>query len=233
MRAIGYIRLSKADRPRKGETPEDVAKRQRASLIAQREAIERAADRNGWELVHIYEDDGKTGRNTRREGFQAALTAIRPGDMFVIAKLDRLTRDVADFGDLLKRADRKGKAWYIAVLDEKIDTSTAAGWLSAMMLAVVAEYERRVIGERTRDALGVIGRTKQLGKPSTIRDDVARRIRKLHKTGHSASAIARQLTADGYPTERGGTWHHSVIAAYLRREGLTPDPTKDTAAPAA
>lgn len=217
MRAIGYIRLSKADRPRKGETPEDVAARQKASLVSQREAIERAALRNEWELIHIFEDNGKTGANTRREGFQAALAAIQPGDIFVVAKFDRLGRDVVDFGALLKRADRPGKQWYIAVLDEKIDTTTAAGWLSAMMLAVVADYERRVIGERTRDALAIVGRTKQLGRPSAIPDDVARRIRKLHKAGHSASAIARQLTEDGVPTERGGTWHHSVIGAYLRR----------------
>jgi DNA invertase Pin-like site-specific DNA recombinase len=223
MRAIGYIRLSKADRARKGETEADVAARQKASLVAQREAIERACNREDWDLVHIYEDNGRTGANTRREGFQAALAAVRPGDMFVIAKLDRLTRDVADFGDLLKRADRKGRCWYIAVLDEKIDTSTAAGWLSAMMLAVVAEYERRVISERTRDALDVIGRTKQLGRPSTIQEDVARRVKKLHAEGKSSTAIARQLTADGVPTERGGTWHHSVIGAFLRREGLLPE----------
>jgi len=217
MRALGYIRLSKADRPRKGETPEDVAARQRASLVAQREAIEEAAARNGWDLAHIYADDGKTGANTNREGFQAALAAIRPGDIFVVAKLDRLGRDVVDFGTLLKRSERRGKEWYIAVLDQKIDTTSAAGWLMGMQVALFAEYERRLIAERTRDALAIVGRTKQLGRPSTISDDLGRRIRKLHKQGHSATAIARQLTEDGVPTERGGTWHHSVIGAYLRR----------------
>lgn len=226
MRAIGYIRLSKADRPRKGESTADVEARQKASLVAQREAIEHAADRNGWDLVHIYEDNGKTGGNTRREGFQTALAAMRPGDMFVVAKFDRLTRDIADFGTLLKRSERRGKEWYIAVLDQKIDTSTAAGWLAATQLAVFAEYERRLIAERTRDALAIVGRTKQLGRPSTINENVQRRIRKLHKSGMSASTIARQLTADGVPTERGGTWHHSVIGAFLRRESTT-DPTKE------
>jgi hypothetical protein len=85
--------------------------------------------------------------------------------MFVVAKLDRLGRDVVDFGTLLKRSERRGRQWYIAVLDQKIDTTTAAGWLMGMQVALFAEYERRLIAERTRDALVIVGRTKQLGRP--------------------------------------------------------------------
>ncbi|OJX63901.1 MAG: hypothetical protein BGO95_06875 [Micrococcales bacterium 73-13] len=215
MRVYGYTRLSKADRPRKGESPEDVEKRQRASLVAQEEAIRRACERNGDELVQMFVDDGRTGANTRREGFQAALRAVKRGEMLMIAKFDRLSREVVTWYDLMQRADRRG--WYIAVLDQRIDTSTASGWLHAMILAVFAEFERRLIGERTRDALQIIGRTKQLGKPSEIEDDTAATILDLHGEGLSARAIAAALTADGVPSQRGGAWHHSVIAAFLRR----------------
>jgi DNA invertase Pin-like site-specific DNA recombinase len=215
MRAYGYVRLSKAERPRKGESAEDVDRRQSASLVAQREAIMRAADRNDWDLAAVFEDAGKTGSNTRREGFQEALRTVQRGDVLVIAKFDRLSREVVTWYDLMQRADRRG--WYIAVLDQKIDTSTASGWLHAMILAVFSEFERRVIGERTRDALAIIGRTKQLGTPSNFSDEIQQRIRELHAEGQSASRIASTLAAEGLPTARGGTWHHSVIGAYLRR----------------
>ena len=220
MRAIGYVRLSKADRARKGETSADVEARQRHSLQAQRAAITAAAERNGWDLVHIYEDNGATGTNTRRSEFQAALAGLRKGDMLMIARQDRLTRDVADFIDLLRRADRKG--WYISILDQQIDTSTAAGWLSSMIQAVFAEYESRVIGERTRSALDIVKATGTtvLGKPSAIPADVQDRIRALHQDGHTANAIATRLTADEVPTQRGGVWRGETVMAFLRREGL-------------
>jgi DNA invertase Pin-like site-specific DNA recombinase len=215
VRAVGYVRLSKADRPRKGESADEIERRQKASLVAQREAIERAVDRNDWTLDVLYEDAGKSGANTRREGFQDALRTMRRGDVLVIAKFDRLSREVVTWYDLMQRADRRG--WYIAVLDQKIDTSTASGWLHAMILAVFSEFERRIIGERTRDALAIIGRTKQLGTPSNFPDDVQQRIRDLDTEGLSANRIASTLAAEGVPTARGGTWHHSVISAYLRR----------------
>lgn len=221
MRAVGYVRLSKADRRRRGETEADTVAAQKHSLEAQRTAIERAAEYNGWELVGIFEDNGKTGANIKREQFQAALHLVRTkqAEMLVVAKLDRLSRDTVDFGTLLKESERKRNRWYISILDEKIDTSTAAGWLSATMLAVVAEYERRVIGERTRDALAVIkDNGGQLGRQSSIPDDVQRKITRWHKQGASASAIARRLADEGIETARGGTWHHSVIGAFLKRQ---------------
>lgn len=116
----------------------------------------------------------------------------------------------------MQKADRRG--WYIAVLDQRIDTSTASGWLHAMILAVFAEFERRLIGERTRDALAIVKRTKQLGTPSNFPAEVQQQILDLHAEGYSASKIAAALTAADVPTARGGTWHHSVIAAFLRRE---------------
>lgn len=209
MRAIGYVRLSKADQ-------RDVDNR--LSLTAQREAIVRAVDYEGWSLEGFYEDNGKTGANTRREGFQSALAALKrhEADMLIVARLDRLSRDVGDFGKLVKDAERQG--WFISVLDQKVDTSTAAGWFAATMLAAVGEYERRLISERTKAALSILkSRGTQLGRPSDFPEDVTGRMLDLAAQSYSASAIARQLNAEGVPTARGGAWHHSVVSGFLRR----------------
>jgi DNA invertase Pin-like site-specific DNA recombinase len=151
--------------------------------------------------------------STDRPGLQAALhllarTRTRNVDGLVAAKLDRLSRSVIDFGTLLDLS-RKQK-WSLAVLDFDLDTSTATGRMIAGIVVQFAQFEREVIGERTRAALAVAkANGAQLGKPSPITPEVRSQILDLHRQGMSASAIARQLTADDVPTARGGHWHHS------------------------
>ncbi|WP_310964753.1 recombinase family protein [Nocardioides terrisoli] len=214
MRAVGYARLSKSKRHKDGSIQQDPC-----SIEAQRGAIERAAEFNGWDMLGMYVDNGKTGANTKRDGLRGALAVLSGGDadILVIARLDRLTRDTADFLDLVKLSTKEG--WALAVLDQKVDTSTAVGRLMARTLASHAEFERDLISERTRDALAVLkAQGKQLGKPSQISPELERRIIRLHKQGKSASAIARRLSADGIETPTGkDTWHHSVIVDLIKR----------------
>jgi DNA invertase Pin-like site-specific DNA recombinase len=218
LRAIGYARVSKPRKRKDGSLVRDSL-----SIAAQRDSIERAADYNGWDLIDIVEDDGKSGANVRRDGFQQVLSRLkaREADMLVVARHDRPSRDLVDFSTLLKRAERQG--WYLSVLDQKIDTSTAMGWYMAHQLALSAELERRLISERTRDALAVLkDNGVQLGQPSTIPDTVQRTIMRMHRDGQSRSAIARALTAKGIPTPTGGTtWHHSVVGGVIKRNLVT------------
>jgi DNA invertase Pin-like site-specific DNA recombinase len=65
--------------------------------------------------------------------------------------LSRVTRSVHDFSGLLKRAEAEG--WRLVLLDIGVDTSTPAGELVATNIAGVAQYERRIISQRTKDAL--------------------------------------------------------------------------------
>jgi DNA invertase Pin-like site-specific DNA recombinase len=219
VRAVGYARLSKPKRNEDGTVNQDPY-----SIEVQRQAIKRAAEYNGWDLLDVHVDNGKTGAHTRRSGLQDALSVLGGGeaDMLVIAKYDRLSRDHLDFGTLLKTAEKQG--WYVSVLDQKIDTTTAMGWYMASQMALSAELERRLISERTRDALALRkANGAQLGWPSTISPQLRRRIVRLHRNGHSASAIARRLSADGIPTPTGkATWHHSVIVDLLRRNTKEP-----------
>ena len=88
----------------------------------------------------------------------------------------------------------------------------------ANVLATFAQFERRLIGQRTRDALamkraaGVV-----LGRPRTMREEVRRRIVAERAAGRSTPAIAAGLNADGVPTAHGGRrWYPSTVAKAIR-----------------
>ena len=72
-------------------------------------------------------------------------------DTVIIAKLDRLTRSVADLAELLKRFERRGVS-LVSVADS-LDTRSAAGRLVLNIMVLVSQWEREAIGERTRDAM--------------------------------------------------------------------------------
>jgi DNA invertase Pin-like site-specific DNA recombinase len=222
-RMLGYLRVSKSDKTRE----------ERLGLDAQRAAIVSAAERNGWEIVAWYEDDGVSGRTTDRDGLQAALRALRrrktrAADGLVAAKLDRLSRSVMDFGGLLDLSRRQ--RWAIAVLDFDLDTSTATGRLIAGMVVQIAQWEREMIGERTKAALAVKkAEGASLGKPSQVTADVRSLILQRHSAGESLSAIARHLNDDGVPTQTGsGQWTHTVVGGVVRRAYASA--TKEAAA---
>jgi DNA invertase Pin-like site-specific DNA recombinase len=67
------------------------------------------------------------------------------------SKLDCISRSVTDFAKLLERANTRG--WRLVLLDLGVDTSTPAGEFVANTIANSAQYERRLIGQRTREAL--------------------------------------------------------------------------------
>ncbi|NRD08404.1 recombinase family protein [Rathayibacter agropyri] len=217
MRLLAYLRVSKVSK--RGE---------RLGLEAQRAAILSAAERNGWEIVGWYEDDGVSGKSTDRPGLQSALTTLRSrkgrvADGLVAAKLDRLSRSVMDFGELLDLSRRQ--RWSIAVLDLDLDTSTATGRMLARIVANIAQWEREMIGERTKAALAVKRADGvQLGKPSTVPADVAALILSRKAQGVPLSGIARLLNAEGVPTPGGSArWSHVAVGRVVQRAALAEE----------
>ena len=86
----------------------------------------------------------------------------------------------------------------------------------ANVLATFAQFERRLIGQRTKDALAVKkANGVRLGRPREICSETVERIEELHERGLSAAAIARKLNEDGVSTPRGGRWHHAGITRAL------------------
>ncbi len=167
-------------------------------------------------LLAIHED-ALSGKSLDRPGLAAALAAVETGQAagIVVAKLDRLSRSLKDFAELMARAQAGG--WNLVALDLGVDLSTAAGEFMANVMASAAQWERRIIGQRTRDALAVKrSQGVRLGRPSVLPAEIVARIVKAHQAGAGWSAIAHQLNAEGVPTAHGGAqWHPSTVRAVV------------------
>jgi DNA invertase Pin-like site-specific DNA recombinase len=203
LRVVGYTRVSTDEQAISG-----------AGLEAQRAAILAERDRRGWDLVETFEDAGISGTSiVGRPGLTAAIEMVECGDAeaVVVAKLDRLSRSLVDFAGLMDRARRK--RWSLVALDLQVDMTTPAGEMMANVLATFAQFERRLIGQRTRDALAqkkLDGVT--LGRPRTMARDVRERILRERAAGRSYASIAAALTEEGVATAQAGrTWHASTI----------------------
>ena len=122
-------------------------------LAAQESAIRAECERRGLPLVALHTDAGVSGKSLARPALTAALDALSEGtgSVLMVAKLDRLTRSVHDATGLMLAAEKGG--WGLVALDAPVDTTTPQGAAMAQVLAVFAEMERRLIGERTKAAL--------------------------------------------------------------------------------
>jgi DNA invertase Pin-like site-specific DNA recombinase len=205
---IGYARVSTDEQADSG-----------AGLEAQRAAIRAEAARHRWTLVEIFEDIASGKSLRRRPGLEAAFAAVADGtaDGLIVSKLDRLSRSVRDFSEILARFQRQ--SWALVVMDLGVDTSTIMGAAMAQMVSVFAEPERKRIGERTREALAIKKAAGvRLGRPPTIPKSVVRRIERQHARGESLRAIAESLNRDDVPTAHGGRqWHASTVRSVLAR----------------
>lgn len=142
--------------------------------------------------------------------------AAGEADAIIVAKLDRLSRSMLDFATLMDRAQRQG--WGLVALDMNVDTTTPVGEVVANVLAAFAQFERRLIGQRTKDALAAKRAAGvRLGRPPSVEANVARRIRAERATGATLTQIADGLNRDGLPTPRGGSqWRPSSLESVLR-----------------
>lgn len=207
MRVVGYVRVSTEEQHTSG-----------VGLDAQRAAITAECERRGWTLLRI-EQDVLSGSSMKRPGLQTALAACRSGEAnaLIVSKLDRLSRSIIDFASVL--ADARKCGYNVAAIDLGLDLSTPQGELVANVVASVAQWERRIIGQRTREALAVkrtegvvLGRRPQLPHP------VERQIWRARQSGKTFAAIAATLNARSVPTAHGGEqWHPSTVRSVTLR----------------
>lgn len=211
---MGYVRVSTDEQASSG-----------LGLDAQRAAIEAECQRRGWELLAIHEDAGASGKDMKgRAALQEALKAVRSHEAgaLVVAKLDRLSRSLLDFSTLMVESQKEG--WALVILDLGVDTTSPSGEMLANVMATFAQFERRLIGQRTKDALAVKKRQGvRLGRPPSLSADVVKRIKGERKAGKSLRAIADGLNGDGVPTGHGGAkWHASTVRSVLESVGKRP-----------
>lgn len=203
-RVIGYVRVSTGEQADSG-----------AGMQAQRERIDAECGRRGWDLVRVFEDAGLSGKSTDRPGFEAAIEFLRDraAEAIVVSNLDRLTRSLKDFAELMELARVEG--WNLVALDLGVDLSTPAGEFLAHVMASVAQWERRIISQRTKSALAVKkSQGVKLGGPTKTTKETRELIRQRRKAGESLRQIAELLNEQGVTTGRGGVrWYPSTVAA--------------------
>lgn len=202
MKVIGYLRVSTREQADSG-----------LGLDAQRRTISVEADRRGWEVEWLI-DDGRSASNLNRPALRTALDRLKchEADALVIAKLDRLSRSVPDFAHVLALSAKQ--RWAVVALDLGVDTTTPAGELVAGVMMQVAQWERRIIGTRTREAMAEAKANGQhLGRKRQADDTVVERILLERSRGRSFNAIAKALDADNVPTPAGGArWYGSTVS---------------------
>jgi DNA invertase Pin-like site-specific DNA recombinase len=218
MKVIGYVRVSTQDQATEG-----------ISLDAQRDRIRKWTELNDGDLIAIYEDAGISGSSTKgRPGLEQALTAAVRGTALVSYSISRLARSTRDMLDIADRLERQGAD--LVSLSEKIDTTTAAGRMVFRMLAVLAEFERDQISERTKMALRVLkAKGVKLGSPAPARGGAvtaAKRIMEATRrdapllvaagTGSLAERAAR-LNAAGHRTAHGKQFTAKTLSRMTRR----------------
>ena len=193
---IGYARVSKSDGSQ--------------TLDLQKDALNAV----GITQERIYEDLA-SGRYDSRPGLDACLKALRPGDTLVVWKLDRLGRNLKHLINTID--DLRKKEIGFKVLSgsgAQIDTTTSNGRMIFGIFAVLAEFERELIAERTHAGLQAArargrngGRPRKMDKstlqmamaalkdPKAVATDVAQ------KLGITTTTLYAYINGDGSPKE--------------------------------
>ncbi len=220
-RVVAYYRVSTDAQGRSG-----------LGLEAQREAVTSLCAARGWSIIADFTEVESGKRNDRAELSAALDRAKITGAVLVVAKLDRLSRNVA----FLAALQDSGAAFIAADMPE-------ANEVTIHIMAAIAQAERKAIGKRTREALAAAkARGQRLGNPNgaaafrragkgnaaaiaalsqdadTFAQRLAPRVAELRAGGcQSLPALAKALNESHVQTPRGGKWHPSSIANLLKR----------------
>lgn len=184
---IGYARVSTDDQ----------------TLTLQTDALKAAG------CVRIFTDHGVSGAETCREGLNEALAVMKPGDVFVVWKLDRLGRSLRFVLDLIEQFHGVGCGF--SSLTEGFDTTTNTGRLVCHILAAIGEFERGLISERTRAGMAVARRQGKVpGRRFRLtHEDIAEAYRLVSIEQRAIAHVARDLDVC-----------HDTLTRGFRRYGL-------------
>lgn len=192
-----------------------------AGLDAQRSAINGEIERRGWTHVETFADEGASGSKAvdARPGLVRALDAVESGAaaVLVVAKSDRLARNLRALLDVIDRVERAGGV--VVAVDGTVDTSTAAGRFTTQIMGGVAELERSMISDRTKAALAARkAQGVRLGRPVSVLPATVNRIVAERASGLTWARIADGLNADGTPTGQGGSrWFPNTVSRIHKR----------------
>lgn len=179
-RRIGYARVSTQDQ----------------KLDMQIDALKAAA------CNRVFRDKGISGGKASRPGLNKALAILKPGDVLVVFKLDRLGRSVQHLSDLLARFHNEGI--HFCSLAEGINTTTPGGKLIYHVFAAVAEFQRDMIRENTTLGLAAAKkRGKTIGRPYALSPDaILEGHRHMMQYGTCRDDLAKRLNVSPVTLER-------------------------------
>ena len=216
MATYAYLRVSSEQQVQSG-----------AGLDAQEDACRRVAG----ELASIYRDEGVSGKTglDKRPALLDVIQQLSRGDTLIVAKRDRLGRDPLVIAMIESAVRRKG-ARIVSAAGEGTDSDSPTDILMRRMVDAFAEYERLIIGARTKAALqGKKVRGERVGSipygyrvdgdgktliPDATEQEILAHVRQLEADGLSLRAIAARLEAAGYRS-RGNGWHPQTIKNIL------------------
>jgi DNA invertase Pin-like site-specific DNA recombinase len=164
---LGYARVSTADQ----------------DLTIQRQALKGAG------VATIFEEKASGTKRDGRTELQKVLGVLGDDDTLVVTRLDRLGRSLRDLANVAHEIEEAGAN--LKVLEQSVDTSTAAGRAFFGMLAVFAAFETDVRRERQMEGIAMAKR-KGVYKGGRVRLD-RERVTQLKNDGHGPAVIAREL----------------------------------------
>lgn len=216
MATYAYLRVSTEQQTQSG-----------AGLDAQLDDCTRAAGN----LSGVFRDEGVSGKTglDKRPALLDAIAELEKGDTLIVAKRDRLGRDPLVVAMIESAVKRKG-ARIVSAAGEGTDSDSPSDILMRRLVDAFAEYERLVIGARTKAALQAKkSRGERTGSipygyrcddgtnltPDTDEQDVIAQVQQLQTEGLSLRAIAARLTAANRPSRGGAAWHPQTIKNIL------------------
>ena len=165
---IGYARVSTGDQDVAGQTMR----------------LEQAG------AIKVF-SDVRSGKSMDRPGLTQLLEFARAGDTLAVVRLDRLGRSLGELLTIVTALKERGIA--LLSLEEKIDTSSAAGELVFHVFGAIAHFELRLIAERTKDGIAAARAKGKLPGRRPLDPDKAASALKLVQNGVSPTEAAKQL----------------------------------------
>ncbi len=153
-----------------------------------------APKNEGCDDKHIFTDK-ISGATSQRVGLDACLSQLKDGDTLLVWRLDRLGRSMPHLVNLAEELRQRGVG-FRSICDDAIDTTTASGELVFNIFSSLAQFERRLIQERTRAGLEAAGARGKTGdrKPLDANDPRVKMVKTLHEDkGLAVKEICKQM----------------------------------------
>jgi DNA invertase Pin-like site-specific DNA recombinase len=159
-----------------------------ARVSTEAQNLERQLDAlNSYGVNKIY-NEKMTGTKRERPELNKMLDRMTEGDVVVIESLSRLGRSTKDLIELTEQFQSKGV--HLVSLKESIDTNTSTGKLLFTLMSAIAQFERDVIADRTREGLkSARARGRAGGRPKADEVNVKRAVKLYHAGAHSIKEI--------------------------------------------